>query len=167
MQGEALSSRSTEDHSFRGSDEGFQITEKEAPKTGDTMAVYRLQPHNGCKTQVLPFSVRQPWHQRMPVAMRGDFSMAHDEIEGSLLLGPVHPTAQSSKPHPEALPRPGMQRGLSSPPHPTPRGVSCSPVWTLGEGSWFEFASQAGFYSRQPPSQSPTGTLNLFKVEIK
>lgn len=60
MQGEALSSRSAEGHSFWGSDEGFQITEKEAPKTGDTLAMYRLQPHNGCKTQVLPFSATQP-----------------------------------------------------------------------------------------------------------
>lgn len=107
--------------SFWGSDVGLQTTENEVPKTGGALDVYQLQPRNRCKARVPPAAASRPQHQRTPVAKSGDVSTAHHEIEGSLShpLGPVHPNARSSKPHPELLPGPGTPQGLSSPPLPS------------------------------------------------
>lgn len=114
-----------------------------------------LQPRSGCRARVPPSSGSRPWHRRAQVADGGASASRTMKARGS--------------PGPRTLcaPLPGARV-------PTPTGcwargsASFLPLPPdAGSGSWFEFAGRAGFHSRQPPSQDPTGTFNLFKVEIK
>lgn len=102
-----------------------------------------------------PSAGSRPWHQRALVADGGVSASRTMKPRGlSRPLGPVRPAAWSSRAHPDRLLGLGLCEVSPLPPD-------------AGSGSWFEFAGQAGFHSRRPPSQAPTGTFNLFKVEIK
>lgn len=126
-----------------------------APKTARTPHPFPLQPRSGCRARVPPSSGSRPWHRRAQGADGGASASRTTKARGS--------------PGPRTLCAP-----LPGAPVPTPTGcwargsASFLPLPAdAGSGSWFEFAGRAGFHSRQPPSQDPTGTFNLFKVEIK